>query len=119
MKSRNEVHVANLTAHTLRVYDGETVIAEWPTTEPIARREEQRQPLPALHTSQGDVPVVGTTYGSVVDLPEPVEGTVYVVSRVLAEAVRERTDVFFPAEEVRDSDGRIVGCRSFGRFMAG
>jgi len=47
------------------------------------------------------------------DTPE-IEGTYYIVSLVTALAVR-RGDFLVPDEEVRDSDGRIIGCRRLAR----
>jgi hypothetical protein len=37
---------------------------------------------------------------------------------VLAAAV-DRDDLYFPLEEVRDEEGRIIGCRALGRFSHG
>lgn len=62
-----------------------------------------------------DVPTSATEYGEVIDLPEPKEGVVYVVSSLVAARVPSRNDVYIPNESVRDEDGRIIGCRSLGR----
>ncbi len=57
------------------------------------------------------VPLTRTSYGEVQDLPDPVEGTLYLVSMFLRSAVPHRKDVASPGEMVRDNDGNIVGCR--------
>lgn len=61
------------------------------------------------------VPVTETVFGEVENLPEPQEDTVFLVSSLVAQRVTGRSDVFIPNESVRDSEGRIVGCKSFGR----
>jgi hypothetical protein len=112
------VAVVNLTLHPVTVYDGDQVVASWPPSGAFARLVESQTPAPAVVTGQGPVPVTEIAYAaSVADLPEPVPGTVFLVSRVLAAAVA-REDLFFPAEEVRDDTGRIIGCRTLARFVA-
>lgn len=61
------------------------------------------------------VPVRITRPSRVVDLPPPEEGTMLIVSRVVASAAPDRDDLVFPDELVRDDQGRVVGCRAFGR----
>ena len=61
-----------------------------------------------------EVPVFQEQFGQVENLPDPVEDTFYVVSRVVAEAVRgKRNDVVYPTKFVRDDDGKVVGCEGF------
>lgn len=60
------------------------------------------------------IPVTKTVYGTVEGLPEAQDGTVYVVSSLVAGRVPDRDDVFIPNESVRDDQGRIIGCRSLG-----
>jgi hypothetical protein len=52
----------------------------------------------------------------VVGFPEPTDGVYYVVSSLAAEAAkrtgRETWDLLTPGQQVRDSEGKIVGCRS-------
>ncbi len=63
--------------------------------------------------SEVPVPVNETKFGQVVDLPEPEEGTFYIVSRIVKNAVPERTDVLVPGNLVRDAAGVIIGCNGF------
>ncbi len=58
------------------------------------------------------IPVTNTFYGAVQDLPAMTEGTIYVVSSLVAQRVPYRPDVFIPNESVMDDKGRIIGCRS-------
>lgn len=49
--------------------------------------------------------------GRVCGLPDPVEGTIYIVSRLAAAAAPTRADLVVPYGEVRDDSGRILGVR--------
>ncbi|MBF8378501.1 hypothetical protein IW967_11610 [Alicyclobacillus mali] len=51
--------------------------------------------------------------GELVDLPDPTDDTVYVTSTIVAQAAARagRTDVYSPAELVRDGNGTVIGCR--------
>jgi hypothetical protein len=51
-----------------------------------------------------------------VDLPPPRPGTRYVVSRVTALAARDRDDLVFPFEEIRDEHERVTGARGLASF---
>jgi hypothetical protein len=61
------------------------------------------------------IPIVTTKFGAVDGLPAPVEGTIYVVSSITAQSCPERSDVFVPAQPIRDAQGRIVACAALGR----
>jgi len=45
-----------------------------------------------------------------VPLPDEQEGVCYIVSRITAEALPERTDLRMVDGTVRDDSGRIIGC---------
>lgn len=45
-----------------------------------------------------------------VPLPDEQEGVFYIVSRITAEALPERTDLRMVDGTVRDESGRIIGC---------
>ena len=63
------------------------------------------------------IDITETTFGEVFGLPETEEGTFYIVSRIVAEAVKgKREDCFIVSETIRDEEGRIIGCKSLGRI---
>jgi hypothetical protein len=64
-----------------------------------------------------EVEVVNVMTSGVEGLPDSVAGTLYVVSRIVAEACPHRSDLVFPVDLVRREDGSIVGCRRLGRFV--
>ena len=57
------------------------------------------------------VPVVVREFGEVENLPEPQDGTIYIVSSLVLSAVKGRGDVMAPdtgPTAIRNSDGHIV-----------
>lgn len=107
--------VVNLTTHAVSVHNDDGVVASWEPSGDFARLVERRTGRGHLD-GHPVVPVVGVWYAdSVEGLPDLTPGTVYIVSRVLAAAVR-RHDLYFPFGEVRDAEGRIIGCRALGQF---
>lgn len=98
----------NLTPHaiTICLLDGKRV--EIPASGQIARVATTREPAGCI----GGVPAFVTRAGEVTGLPEPVEGTVYIVSTMVRNhpAVAYRRDVCSPGGLIRDEEGRIIGC---------
>lgn len=99
--------IVNLTPHT--VNEVETNSKFQPSGK-VARVSTQ-------YIQQGDVdgiPLFVVKYGEVEGLPEPEEGTMYVVSSLVLEAMRGvRTDLIAPGELVRDEQGQPIGCKGF------
>lgn len=58
-----------------------------------------------------------TTYGEAEGLPDPAPGTVYIVSALVAQAARGREDLRVPGRQVRDANGRVIGCMSLSRVQ--
>ena len=57
------------------------------------------------------------TFGEVSGLPEPQEGTVFIVSALVAQAIAgKRDDVYIVDETVRDEEGKIIGCNALARI---
>ena len=68
-----------------------------------------------LTVDSGDfdgVAVVCRSYGAVSDLPEPTEGTLYIVSMLVRLACPDRHDLASPGDLVRDRDGKIIGAKN-------
>lgn len=107
--------IRNLTPHTATVLaeDG-SVIAEFPS-EGIARARQ----TDVVVDNIGGVPIVQTTFGEVVDLPEPQEGVMLIVSIITLNAARAgrrpTDDLLITSGPVRNESGQIVGCKALGR----
>lgn len=92
--------------------DGETITIH-PTTPPAR--------VATTKVVVGDIdgfPVNSTTFGDVVDMPKPAKDTVFVVSMLVATALKAagRTDdIVIVDDAVRDEQGRIIGAKAFGK----
>jgi len=107
------MNIVNLTPHpiTIRLEDG--IDHNFGPNGLVARVSEED---PVVVGSVSGFPVLGKTrFGSVIDLPSPVEGTIYIVSGVVAAHIA-RSDVFSPAtgpkdEAIRNDKGHIVAVK--------
>ena len=103
--------IVNCTPHavTLMLKDGSQVII--PASNNLARCESRRA---TIYAFDNGVEVHRTEMGDVYGLPEPVEGTYYLVSLLVANKLKgERDDLLVTDEAVRGEDGKIVGCKAF------
>ena len=77
--------------------------------------------LPRVATSYTVVATVDgipdevTVYGDVEGLPAKEPGTILVVSALVATACKNRSDLRVPGRQVRDKQGRVIGCKSLSR----
>ena len=101
--------LVNLTPHAITLFKvtGESVTIE--ASGVIARC--------AVNTTQvgllDGVKVNTTSFGEVQGLPEPVEGTYYVVSAMVLTALHgARPDVLGVSEYVRNESGQVVGAKA-------
>ena len=117
-------HIINLTPHEVVVIDGSTlaVLQRYPSAgEARVKVLRHAYGLVTVGVSPGGspvlVPVYRTTFGALVDLPEPRVGTAYIVSRIAAEVARAEgrstADLLIPDDVLRGPDGQGVGCRAF------
>ena len=105
--------IINLCPHALNILDAEGGIRDFPKCENPARVSQSEEVLGNILGVQ----ITKQTFGKVENLPEPQEGTFYVVSRIVAAAAKEEgrktTDLLIPGPGVRDEEGRIIGAKGF------
>lgn len=101
----------NLTPHAINFVSQDGDILK--TVEPSGSVARVSVKTETIGEADG-IPVTSSVYGEIKNLPEPEEGTIYIVSSLVAGRTK-RKDVFIPNEPVRDEKGRIIGCRSLGR----
>lgn len=103
--------IVNLTPHAITFMraNEENLVIE--PSGKVARVSFETRQIEAID----GIPVMQNIYGGIVELPEPQEGTIYLVSSLVAARCSERNDVFIPNDSVRDDQGRIIGCRSLAR----
>lgn len=101
----------NLTPHAITfVNEDETQILVVEPSGEIARVSVHTETVGEIN----GIPITTSVFGEVENLPDPQDGTIYIVSSLVAQRCNNRDDVFIPNESVRDDKGRIIGCRSLG-----
>jgi len=63
----------------------------------------------------GGISLTLTKYGEIEGLPEYSNAHLYVVSRLVFQAAEGRADLVCPGELVRDSAGKVIGCKGLSR----
>lgn len=109
-------NVINLTPHTINLVaeDGTQLLSL--ESQGVARVASTTEVVGYLQVGGVAVPQTHTTFGEVEGLPDPTSGVGYVVSNMIISALTQqgirRTDLFTPGLQVRDEQGRVIGCRS-------
>ena len=106
----NNIELINLTPHTITIIkDDEEIKLE---SKGLARVNTTTE---VVDTVNG-IPVNVVKFGSVTGLPSQQKDTMYIVSRIVAEAVKdERDDILIVDKTVRDGNGQIIGCTAFAK----
>ena len=95
----------NLTPHTITILCGET--KKELASEGLARVTTTTEVVGNIN----GIPVNTIEMGEVTGLPAPEKDTIFIVSRVVAEAVKDtRNDVVIVDKTVRNEAGQIIGC---------
>jgi hypothetical protein len=106
--------ILNLTPHPVSLADAEgNVLATFPPSGQLARVATSTEVVGELMGR----PVSRTNFGEVAGVPAPVEGVVYLVSTLVAQAAR-RPDVVSPdtGPTAIRKDGQVVAVRGFQVF---
>ena len=114
--------VVNLTPHDINLMDKDFNIIETIKSSGSVRATEKKELIGELLGA----PLYETKFEDVEGLPEAVEGTIYIVSRIIINACKDRSDLVTTSEIVRQDEngnlsshpfakGKIVGCHSFSR----
>jgi len=106
----------NVTPHTVGFFDEEaTPLLEVPSTG-LARVSARTSVVGHLRINGVLIPQTHTEYGEIEGLPEPQEGRIIIVSGMIVSALAQqgihRADLFVPGMQLRDEQGRVIGCRS-------
>lgn len=102
----------NLTQHNLTIVfeNGDDLVL--PASGEVARVTFSTQQVDEID----GIPIFKTVYEpEVVGLPEPEDGTIFVVSSLAAQTVK-RPDVLAPTKLIRDDDGQVIAAGGFSTF---
>lgn len=110
-------NVINLTPHTINLVaeDGTQLLSL--ESQGVARVASTTEVVGHLQVGDVVVPRTHTAFGEVEGLPDPEPGVGYIVSNMVISALvqhgrLDRNDLFTPGLQVRDEQGRVIGCRS-------
>lgn len=101
--------LVNLTPHAIRVRGDSN---EFVTIEPsgVIARAAVENVVDRFVAINGDaIRLDIEKLGTAENLPEPKDATLYIVSRVVANAAPERKDLLVPGKPIRDDYGNTVG----------
>lgn len=98
--------IVNCTPHMVNIVTPSGVIDIAPSG--VTPRCSQSNEV--LDTING-IQITRQTFGSVVDLPPQEEGVLLIVSRLVAAACPDRSDLLIPGPLVRGEDGQPIGCQ--------
>ena len=110
------MNIKNLTPHAIHIHtvSGQELIVD---PEPVAARCSQTESIIDTLSFNGQkIAVSQIQLGAVENLPEFEEGTILVVSRIVAEAAKGRTDIYIPGPAIRDDQGRIIGSKGLSKI---
>ena len=105
--------IKNLTPHDINIIaeDG-TIIATFPS-EGVARASQQSVKVGEIN----GIELVSMKFGETVDLPDPEDDVMLVVSVITINAAKAQgrvtSDLLMTADPVRNEAGQIIGCRRF------
>lgn len=102
--------IINLTPHEVNIFIDEETMIVLPKCETPARCTTSNVYLGEFE----GVPIYHVVYENVLNLPNPQVGVIFVVSAIVAQAVKNRDDVFAPdsgTSAIRNSSGQIVAVR--------
>lgn len=102
--------IINLTPHPINIIGAENKTIATINSDGVARLQSST----VSAGSFGGIPITKTVYGVPTGLPDFEPGVFIIVSQIIKNAYPDRIDLLVPSEVVRDSDGKVIGCRSLG-----
>lgn len=109
------MQIINLTPHDVVILKEDHERKVYPKSGEVARVTTISEIIGEID----EVSIVSQKYGDVIGLPDPVEGTYYLVSMVVRMALPSRLDLISPdtspQSTIRDEIGQIIGVRQFVR----
>ena len=117
-KPTQHVPLINLTPHDINIHLGDGSIVTIPRSGLVARCETQIRDLRPIFGPLGEsIPYHEIGYGQVQNLPAKQEGTLFIVSALVAQQF-PRGDLVIVDDLVRDEQGQVIGCRSLAWLRA-
>lgn len=111
------VELVNLTNHDVTVLDDNNdEIIDIPPSGDVARCKTDTKYKTSITYQASKLPLTKTRMNEVLNLPEPEDGKIYIVSLIVAAVASDRDDLVIPDELVKNDDGYVIGCRSLSFY---
>ena len=105
------ITIINCTPHVITLVNEDgSILRQFSPSGILPRVSVNKEPMGLLDDGIIPVPLYAQAYGTVVDLPEQKENTFLIVSGLVASAAK-RGDLLVPGDQVRDEEGRVIGCK--------
>src|SRR5690606_34225547 len=111
----NNVKVVNCTPHDVNLITENGSIT-FPRSGIIPRLTEQQVKINSVIVNGIEIDIMKKSFLEPEGLPEPQEGTIFIVSALVAGAVKNRDDLVIPNDIIRDDKGNIIGCKNLARI---
>jgi hypothetical protein len=112
---KNNINVVNCTPHDVNLVTENGNIT-FPKSGIIPRLTESQQKINSVTVNGIEIDIMKKSFLEPEGLPEPKEGTIYIVSALVAGAIKDRDDLVIPNDTIRDDKGNIVGCKNLARI---
>lgn len=108
----------NYTKHVVQIWhENKSILSIAPESEPL-RCKENYEFLEYVEDPEGIRVEIGNLfYSSYIELPWPEEDTLLIVSVLVAQQYRYRSDLVVPYDLVRNENGSVIGCRKLVRMI--
>lgn len=107
--------IKNYTPHSLNIYSGDILIKTFEKIGNVRLLEDVQE----VEETDG-IPTVIKKYREATGLPEPENGTIFLVSKIVLDALPHRTDLRCPDtgpdSVIRDEAGNILGVTRLQRI---
>ena len=101
--------IINKVPHPVNILDeGNKLVRVFPKSNGMARLNQFTNIIGEID----GIPITSTVFGNAQGLPNPSEGTYFIVSNLVKTSLPHRKDLLTPSNIVRDKIGNIIGCRS-------
>lgn len=105
------VVLVNATPHALNIVQRDGSVLTLASSGVVPRCESNE----LVDRAIGLIEVTRQTLGHVQGLPDPIPGTYFIVSRLVASATK-REDLLVPGSLIRDDQGKVIGCKGLSRL---
>lgn len=107
--------IINCTPHDVNLVTENGSIT-FPRSGIIPRLTEQQQKINSVTVNGIEIDIMKKSFNEAEGLPEPQENTIFIVSALVAGAIKDRDDLVIPNDTIRDDQGRIIGCKNLAKI---